>query len=106
MMDEDDINGLIQGCKTLKYKFHGAFATNNIPEKMNRNSFLFVNAATAENIGTHWLLLCIKKTTFVYRSPWSAHFIVQTPISKNRFRWQQSQHLSTLGESTNSKSKF
>ena len=53
MMDEDDINGLIQGCKTLKYKFHGVFAANNFPEKMNRNSFLIVNAATAENIGSH-----------------------------------------------------
>ena len=56
MMDEDYINGLIQGCKTLKYKFHGVFAANNFPEKMNRNSFLIVNAATAENIGSHWLL--------------------------------------------------
>ena len=107
MMDEDDINGLIQGCRTLKYKFHGVFAANNFPEEMNRNSFLIVNAATAEKIGSHWLLLCRKKqSTFVCRSPWSAHFIVQTPISKNRFRWQQSQHLSTLGESTNSKSKL
>ena len=60
MMDEDDINGLIQGCKTLKYKFHGVFAAKNFPEKMNRNSFLIVNAATAENIGSHWLLLCRK----------------------------------------------
>ena len=33
MMDEDDINGLIQGRKTLKYKFHGVFAANNFPEK-------------------------------------------------------------------------
>ena len=29
MMDEDDINDLIQGCRTLKYKFHGVFAANN-----------------------------------------------------------------------------
>ena len=29
MMDEDDINDLIQGCKTLKYKFHAVFAANN-----------------------------------------------------------------------------
>ena len=69
MMDEDDINGLIQGCKTLKYKFHGVFAANNFPEKMNRNSFLIVNAATAENIGSHWLLLCRKTINFCLPIP-------------------------------------
>ena len=53
MMEEDDINGLIQGCKTLKYKFHRMFAFIKFQEQMNRNSFLIVNAATAENIGTH-----------------------------------------------------
>ena len=52
MMDEADINDSIQSCKTLQYKYHGVFAANNFPEKMNRNSFLIVNAATAENIGT------------------------------------------------------
>ena len=56
MMDKDDNNDLIQGCKTLKYEFRGVFAANNFPEKMKRNSFPIVNAATAENIGTHWLL--------------------------------------------------
>ena len=69
MMEEDDINGLIQGCKTLKYKFHGVFAANNFPEKMNRNSFLIVNAATAENIGTHWLLLCRKNNQPLFADP-------------------------------------
>ena len=69
MMDEDDINGLIQGCKTLKYNFHGVFAANNFPEKMNRNSFLIVNAATAENIGSHWLLLCRKNNQLLFADP-------------------------------------
>ena len=69
MMDEDDINGLIQGCKTLKYKFHGVFAANNFPEKMNRNSFLIVNAATAENIGSHWLLLCRNNNQLLFADP-------------------------------------
>ena len=69
MMDEDDINGLIQGCKFLKYKFHGVFAANNFPEKMNRNSFLIVNAATAENIGSHWLLLCRKNNQLLFFDP-------------------------------------
>ena len=68
-MDEDDINGLIQGCQTLKYKFHGVFAANNFPEKMNRNSFLIVNAATAENIGSHWLLLCRKNNQLLFAEP-------------------------------------
>ena len=66
MIDEDDINDLIQGCKTHKYKFHGVFLANNFPEKMNRNSFLIVNAATAENIGTHWLLLCRKNNQLLF----------------------------------------
>ena len=106
MVGGDDINDLIQGGKTLKYKFHGVFAANKFPEKMNRNSFLVVKAATAENIGNHWLLLCRKKqSTFVRQSPWLAHPIVQTSISKNHFCCQQS-HLSTLGESTNSKCKL
>ena len=69
MMDEDDINDLIQGCKTLKYKFNGVFAANNFPEKMNRNIFLIVKAATAENIGTHWLLLCRKKQSILFADP-------------------------------------
>ena len=69
MMDEDDINDLFQGCKTLKYKFHGVFAANNFPEKMNRNSFLIVIAATAENIGTHWLLLCRKNNQLLFAHP-------------------------------------
>ena len=66
MMDEDDINDLIQGCKTLKYIFHGVFSANNFPEKMNRNSFLVVKAATAEIIGTHWLLLCRKNNQILF----------------------------------------
>ena len=28
-MDEDGINNLVQGCKRLKYKFHGVFAADN-----------------------------------------------------------------------------
>ena len=74
MMDKDDINGLIQGCKTLKYKFHGVFAANNFQEKMNRNSFLIVNAATAENIGSHWLLLCRKNNQLLFANPLVSSF--------------------------------
>ena len=59
MMDEDDINGLIQGCKTLKYKFHGVFAANNFPEKMNRNSFLIVNAATGYYYAEKTINFCL-----------------------------------------------
>ena len=33
MMDEDDINGLIQGCKSLKYKFHGVFRPTTFRKK-------------------------------------------------------------------------
>ena len=68
-MDEDDINDLIQGCKTLKNKLHGVFTANNFPEKMKRNSFLIVNTATAQNIGTHWLLLCRKNNQFLFANP-------------------------------------
>ena len=67
MMDEDDINDLIQGCKT--HKFHGVFATNNFPRNMKRNRFIIVDAATAENIGTHWLLLCRKHNQFLFADP-------------------------------------
>ena len=82
-MDEDDINGLIQGCKTLKYKFHGVFAANNFPEKMNRNSFLIVNAATAENIGSHWLLLCRKNNQLLFADP------LGQPISSYKHLYQR-----------------
>ena len=80
-MDEDDINDLIQGCKTLKSKFR---AENKFPRKIIKNSFLIVNAATAENVGTHWLLLCRKNNqlSFACRFPWPAYFIEQTPISR------------------------
>ena len=60
-MDEDDINDLIQRCALLKHKFLGVFAANNFPQNLKPNSFLIVNAATAEAFGTHWLLLCQKK---------------------------------------------
>ena len=60
-MDEDDINDLIQRCALLKHKFLGVFAANNFPQKLKPNSFLIVNAATAESFGTHWLLLCQKE---------------------------------------------
>ena len=83
MMDEDDINDLIQGCKTLKYKFHGVFAANNFPEKMNRNSFLIVNAATAENFGTHWLLLCRKNNQLLFADP------LGRPISSYKHLYQK-----------------
>ena len=83
MMDKDDINDLIQGCKTLKYKFHGVFAANNFPEKMNRNSFLIVNAATAENIGTHWLLLCRKNNQLLFADP------LGQPISSYKHLYQR-----------------
>ena len=83
MMDEDDINDLIQGCKTLKYKFHGVFAANNFPEKKNRNSFLIVNAVTAENIGTHWLLLCRKNNQLCFADP------LGQPISSYKHLYQR-----------------
>ena len=83
MMDEDDNNGLIQGCKTLKYKFYSVFVANNFPEKMNRNSFLIVNAATAENIGSHWLLLCRKKNQLLFAD----HF--GQPISSYKHLYQR-----------------
>ena len=60
-MDEDGINDLIQRCALLKHKFLGVFAANNFPQKLKANSFLIVNAATAESFGTHWLLLCQKE---------------------------------------------
>ena len=82
-MDEDDINGLIQGCKTLKYKFHGVFAANNFLEKMNRNIFLIVNAATAENIGSHWLLLCRENNQLLFADP------LGQPISSYKHLYQR-----------------
>ena len=57
-MNEDDINDLIQGCALLKHNFLGVFAVNNLPQKLKPNSFLIVNAATAERFGNLWLLLC------------------------------------------------
>ena len=83
MMDEDDMNEFIQGCKTHKHKFHGVFAANNFPEKMNRNSFLIVNAATAENIGTNWLLLCRKNNQLLFADP------LGQPISSHKHLYQR-----------------
>ena len=60
-MDEDDINDLIQRCAVLKHNFLGVFAANNFPQRLKPNSFLIVNAATAESFGTHWLPLCQKE---------------------------------------------
>ena len=96
MMDEDDINDLIQGCKTLKYKLHGVFAANNFPEKMNRNSFLIVNAATAENIGTHWLLLCRKTINFHLPIP------LVSPFHRTNIYIKESSLLPTITTSINS----
>ena len=39
-MDEDEINNLVQGCKRLKYKFHGVFAADNFPLHLSQNSTL------------------------------------------------------------------
>ena len=60
-MDEDVINDLIQRCALLKHTFLVVFAENNFRQKLKPNSFLIVNAATAEIFGTHWLLLCQKE---------------------------------------------
>ena len=68
-MDEDDINDLIQRCPLLKHKFLGVFAANNFPQKLKPNSFLIVNAATAESFGTHWSLLCQKEDQLFFADP-------------------------------------
>ena len=60
-MDKDDINDLIQRCALPKNKFLGGFAANVFPQRLKLNSFLIVNAATAESFGIHWLLLCQKE---------------------------------------------
>ena len=60
-MDKDDLNDLIQRCALLKHKILGAFAANSFPQKLQPNSFLIVNAATAESFVTHWLILCQKE---------------------------------------------
>ena len=36
---------------------------------MKPNSFLIVNAATAESFGTHWLLLCQKEDQLLFADP-------------------------------------
>ena len=56
-MDEDVINDLIHKSRKLKYKFRGLFAVNNFPQKLQKNSFLIVNASPSNSPGTHWLLL-------------------------------------------------
>ena len=55
----------------------------NFPEKMNRNSFLNVNAATAENFGTHWLLLCRKNNQLLFADP------LGRPISSYKHLYQR-----------------
>ena len=68
-MDEGDINDLIQICALLKHKFLGVFAANNFPQKLKPNSFLIVNAATAESFSTHWLQLCQKEDQLFFADP-------------------------------------
>ena len=60
-MDEDDINDLFQRRALLKYKFLGVFAAINCPQKLKSNTYIIVNAATAEGFGSHWLLLYQKE---------------------------------------------
>ena len=73
---------------------------------MSRNSFLIINAATAENIGTQWLLLCRKNNQLLFAEPLVSSFHRTNTYIKNLLCWQKSQYLSTLGESTNSECKL
>ena len=50
---------------------------------MNRNSFLIVNAATAENIGTLRLLLCRKNNKLLFADP------LGQPISSYKHQYQR-----------------
>ena len=74
-MDEDDINDLIQKCRKLKYKLRGAFAANNFPQKVRKNSFLIVNASPSNSPGTPWLLLCNRNNEIIFVDP-VAHSII------------------------------
>ena len=68
-MDEDEINNLVQGCKRLKYKFHGVFAADNFPLHLSQNSFIIVNVSTSQSIGTHWILICRRNGDYIFADP-------------------------------------
>ena len=68
-MDEDEINNLVQGCKRLKYKFHGVFTADNFPLHLSRNSFIIVNVSTSQSIGTHWILICRRNGDYIFAGP-------------------------------------
>ena len=104
-MDKDDINDLNQRCALLKHKFLGVFAANNFPQKLKPNSFLIVNAATAESFGTRWLLLCQKEEDQLIFADPLGHSIssYKRCLQKNNFSKRKCENLSVTEGSANSK---
>ena len=69
MMDESEINNLIQGCKLLKYKFHGVLAADNFPLHLPQNSFIIMNISTSQSIGTNWIHIFRRNGDYIFAYP-------------------------------------
>ena len=63
------INKLVQGCKRLKYQFHGVFAADNFLLHLSENSFIIMNVSTSQSIGTHWILIGQRNEKFIFADP-------------------------------------
>ncbi len=61
-MDEHEIYTAVNRCKHLKYKFQGVFACNNFP-LLKEDSFQVVNTAPSWTPGTHWIVLCKRRSS-------------------------------------------
>ena len=62
MIDELELFIFINKCKHLKHKFLGIYAADNYPLNLKENTFIIVNSDKSNQLGTHWLLLCLPIT--------------------------------------------
>ena len=93
-MDENNFNGLIQRCQKLKFKFRGVFAADKFPAKLKSNTFLIINASKSQIFGTHWLLICKKKSNhLLFADPFgrslSSYKNIYQRLAKNNVQFHQ-----------------
>ena len=75
-MDSNEINEFAQ--KLGIKDFIGVFAVDElrlIPKSMT--GLLIFNTDTSQNIGQHWIALCITKTTYTILIPFPVSFNIQ-----------------------------
>ena len=58
-----------QRCSALQYAFRGVYAADNFPTDFTDNSFIIVKNSTSTSFGTHWVLLCPKRSKLFLQIP-------------------------------------